>query len=100
MAELAALLDFVQADHRVCLRPMDWQDFFVLIGGIGPDHVWRTHPPLVLAQWRSTNGAKRLSFIEHVKWAAENGRLDEADRFLRALTEDAWHHEPPGSPVY
>lgn len=100
MDQLRSLLEYVQADHRVCPRPMEWQAFIERIGGIGPDHVWRVEPPLVLAAWPLPDADKKARLVGHLNWAAEVGMLAVADEFLRKLPEDAWHHEYPGHPRY
>jgi len=100
MDQLSILIEYVQDDHRVCPRPIEWQELFELIGGIGPDHVWRVDPPLVLGAWRLPDADKRARFIKHLRWAAEAGKLEVVDAFIRKLPREAWHHEYPGSPRY
>ena len=100
MADHSSLIEYVQNDHRICPRPMEWQELFELIGGIGPDDAWRIDPPLVLAAWRMSDADKRARFIKHLNWAAENGMLAAADAYTRQLPSVAWHHEHPGIPRY
>ncbi|MBL8564502.1 MAG: hypothetical protein JNM89_02155 [Hyphomicrobiaceae bacterium] len=99
---LADLLAFVASDGRVCPRPMEWQDFWKMLpqarrtaSGFTPA------PPLVLSAWHgSSDEAKAARLREHILWAAERGRLDAADRFLRSLPVEAWHHSEPSKPNY
>jgi hypothetical protein len=75
MDQLSSLIEFVPSNHRVCPRPMEWQQLFELIGDIGSDYAWRVEPALVLAAWRTPNAAKRAQLIKHLYWAAEVGSL-------------------------
>lgn len=100
MDQLRSLLQYVQSDHRICPRPMEWQALIERIGGIGQDQVWRVEPPLVLAAWSLPDAAKKARLVRHLEWAAKVGMLAVADEFLRKLPEEAWHHECPGHPSY
>jgi hypothetical protein len=52
-------------------------------------------PPLILGGWSAPNVAKMLRLKEHIEYAAEHGCLEQVDRFLRGLPEDAWHYLRP-----
>lgn len=106
MDKLSSLLAYVKENSRICPRPMDWQDFYVAIGGSRFDRSsgaieWNVQPPLVLSQWRlASNEAKCARLAEHIQWAAAQGRLDIADVFLRDLPLQAWHHSDRSLPNY
>jgi hypothetical protein len=99
---LDALLAFVKDEDRVCPRPMEWQDFWEsLPDARRTDDGWQPAPPLVLsAWWSTTDHAKSDRLREHIEWAADHGAIEAADRFLRALPLEAWHHSNPAKPSY
>lgn len=50
--------------------------------------------PLILGGWDSPWWAKRRQLEAQIRFAAEHGRLDRVDRFLRRLPEAEWYCEP------
>ena len=90
---LEGLLQFVTQEDRVCPRPMEWQAFYVSLPGAGrTSEGWSLAPPLILAAWRTSNEAKAARLKDHIEWAARQGALPAADRYLRSLPPEAWHH--------
>jgi hypothetical protein len=81
---------------------MNWQDFWNSL----PDAKrtakgWEPSPPIVLGAWHgASNAAKAQRLQEHIQWAAAHGGLDAADKFLRRLPIEAWHHSDPSKPNY
>lgn len=100
--ELASLLAFVRAEGRVCPRPLNWQEFWnSLPDAKRTEKGWEPAPPIVLSGWHnSSNAAKAARLREHIEWAAEHDGLDAADKFLRSLPLEAWHHSDPSKPNY
>ena len=101
-SRLKALLSYTQSDDRVCPRPMEWQTFWEsLPGAKRTSSGYTPQPPLVLSAWHgSSNEAKAVRFREHIVWASEHGAFDAADRYLRTLPLEAWHHSNPRKPNY
>jgi hypothetical protein len=90
----AKLLEYVEANGRVCPQPMAWSRLWEMLperrrvgGG------WEPGLPLILAAWWDTPGlAKHLRFLEHLEWAYEHGCLAAVDAHVRALPESEWYH--------
>ncbi len=104
-SDLAELIHFVQECDRICPRPMEWNDLYKMIGGRRIDTAagitWEPMPPLVLSAWNfSNNDDRQTRFHEHLVWAHQRGKLHVADTYLRALSEEAWHHRFPTKPHY
>ncbi len=91
--KLAALLEYVQADRRVCPQPDPWNALWEMLperkrAGSG----WEPPLPLILGAWRHSTGlAKMLRLREHIEYAAAHGALDEVDQILRGLPPEQWH---------
>jgi hypothetical protein len=100
--QLSALLAFVQADERVCPRPIEWNQFWQsLPGAQRTEHGFTPAAPLILAAWHGSSDHQKADRLrEHIMWAAAHGALDEADQFLRQLPLEAWHHANPSKPNY
>lgn len=92
MEELATLLEYVQADGRVCPMPLRWNELWEMLPGrTRRGSGWEPGPPLILAVWWSTSaGQKRERLREQIEYAARTGVLTEVDRFLRALGQSDW----------
>lgn len=91
--KLSTLLEYVKSDGRVCPMPTYWNKLWEMLlkankklsGGSVPP------PPLILAAWWDVPALpKMLRLVEHIKYAATNGVLDEADAYLRDLRPDQW----------
>jgi hypothetical protein len=85
--QLTSLLAYVREKGRVCPMPGAWTKLHRLLGDDAP-------PPLILAAWHVPALWKILRLREQIGYAAEHGKLDRIDRFLRGLREDAWYHWP------
>jgi hypothetical protein len=91
---VATLLAFVSTDDRVCPRPIEWNRLYELIGG--KMSAWEPPPPLILAAWGyASDDEKAARLREHIEWAAANGMLDVAEKFLMELPVEGWHHSNP-----
>lgn len=85
-----ALLRYCSDDNRICPQPLRWQEFWRLIGEPRSLSV-----PLILSGWNfSTDREKRERFESHLRYAIEDGMLDNAERFLMTLGVDDWHTCP------
>jgi hypothetical protein len=91
---LAGLAAYVRENGRVCPMPMRWHELWEMLPGrrrVGGS--WEPPVPLILGGWRtSASGEKMHRLDEHLRYAAEQGCLEQVDRFLRSLPEDEWHH--------
>ena len=89
------LIVYVTSNERVCPQPMKWDKMWQVMGS--PSRNIPDFPglPLILNGWHmSTDKEKRLRLIEQIKFGNQMGTLDKVDKFLRALSEDDWHHCP------
>ncbi len=91
---LAALLEFVAANGRVCPMPDSWNRLWKMLpqrrrsGGS-----WEPPPPLILAAWGATPTIAKMARLgEHIRYAAEQKVLERVDAVLRGLPEDEWLH--------
>ena len=92
---LKPILEWVQAEGRVCPQPLLWNKLWEMLPGrhrVGGG--WAPAAPLILAAWWATSDCeKRQRFLEHIQYANEHGVLDEVADYLRALSPDDWHFE-------
>jgi hypothetical protein len=89
------LIAYVTSNERVCPKPMKWDEMWKLMGSLSRNIPDFPGLPLILNGWGiSTDKQKRLRLIEHIKFGNQIGVLDKIDGFLRALSEDDWHHCP------
>lgn len=88
------LIAYCRANSRVCPQPAPWADLWELLPERRRvDGVWEPSLPLILAAWHSsTNLEKMVRLDEHIRWACEHGAILECGVFLRALSEEDWHH--------
>ncbi len=78
--------------NRICPQPVKWDQFWRLIGTPRSEGL---SPPLILSGWAfSTDRQKREAFQSHIRYAASNGLLDEAEQFIDKLQERDWHTCP------
>lgn len=86
------LLEFVQADGRICPQPRRWDELWRLLPGrkrVGSG--WDPPLPLILAAWWSTSPQqKRARLQEHIVYAADHDALEAVNQFLRALPHADW----------
>jgi hypothetical protein len=91
--KLQSLLQFVQAEGRICPQPGKWNELWEML----PDKNrvssgWQPPLPLILAAWDHTTGLeKMLRLRQHIEYAAEHGVLDTIDRYLRNLSLAEWY---------
>lgn len=88
-----ALIDYIQADGRVCPMPTFWNDLWEML----PEHKQKANggrnpsAPLILAAWWDTTAEEKRDRLRlHIDYAAEQNILDKIDSFLRGLTPDQW----------
>lgn len=91
--QLEELLAFVQAAGRVCPLPTRWNELWELLphrkrrGVAG----WDPPLPLILGAWHfASDLEKQARLAEHLRYGAEQGVLDQLERFLRGLGPDEW----------
>ncbi len=91
--KLAKLLDFVQAEGRICPMPHEWTTLWDML----PDRKqvgsgWEPPAPLILSGWWYTSHLEKVIRLrEHIEYAASHGVLDRVDRFLRGLSPEKWY---------
>ena len=91
---LTELLDYAQANRRVCPQPQKWNELWELLPhkkrvGNG----WEPALPLILAAWWETPALlKILRLREHIVYAEAHGVLVDVERFLKGLPEEDWAH--------
>jgi hypothetical protein len=91
--KLQSLLQFVQAEGRICPQPGKWHELWEML----PDKKregsgWQPPLPLILAAWDHATGLeKMLRLRQHIEYAAEHGVLDTIDQYLRNLPPAEWY---------
>jgi hypothetical protein len=91
---LEQLLSFCRKKGRVCPLPQRWNDLYRMLPktqrrGTG----WEPALPLILAAWWEASDRQKRERLElHIRWAHDNGALDQIANFLRSLPESEWHH--------
>jgi len=88
-----SLIEFCTSNNRACPVPQKWQELYELLKNKkqNTDGSWNPSLPLILAAWHDSPPLfKSLRLQEHIKWALQNGQIDEVDIFLRSLNEDDW----------
>jgi hypothetical protein len=91
--KLKALIEYVQSDGRICPMPDLWNKLWEMLPERKQKENGRWEPPLPLilaAWWDTTAEQKRERLMQHVKYAAEHGVLNEVDKFLRKLNPGQW----------
>lgn len=90
--KLTKLLEFVQAEGRVCPRAEEWWVLWEML----PDKrevngIWEPVKPYVRVSEYFSGVLEKVLFLRtQIQYAAEHGALDAVDAYLRGLTEDAW----------
>ncbi len=92
---MSDLLDYVQADERVCPTQEKWRELWEMlpgriIAGAGcyPD------PALIYDKWlNSSDEQKQQRLMFHIEYAAEHGALEPVEQYLRGLREKDWLHK-------
>jgi hypothetical protein len=100
--KLEVLLAFVQDEDRVCPMPIEWNEFWKSLPGANGTHAaFQATAPFVLSAWWGTANEQKAERLRvQIKWAADSGAIDAADKFLRALPLKAWHHSDTGSQAW
>src|SRR5690606_276896 len=80
--------------------PIEWNEFWKLLPGADSTHAaFQATAPFVLsAWWGTTNEQKAERLSVQLKWAVDHGAMEAADKFLRALPPEAWHHSDTAKP--
>lgn len=91
---LNELIQYVQAERRICPNPQQWNELWHLLPK-APEGIEKPGPPLILAAWWvATPLMKMIRLREHIVYADTTNVLIEVDGFLRALDKDAWDYLP------
>jgi len=91
---LESLQEYCRESDRVCPVPTRWKELWeMLLDRARSISASEPPAPLILGAWSVTSNLdKRIRLDEHLRWADDQGALDEVDSFLRALPESDWHH--------
>jgi hypothetical protein len=87
------LLQYVQADRRVCPNPSEWNELWEMLPNkkcVGQS--WEPPPPIILAAWSSPATYKMVRLEEHIRYAEKQGVLEEVDTYLRELKPALWFY--------
>ena len=95
MSKIDELIEYVQKDNRVCPKANYWNELWdklpnkkVVSAG------WVPASPFTLAAvYDITNDEKKDRLISHLRYAEENGVLDEIEEHLKGLSNDQWVYE-------
>jgi hypothetical protein len=90
-----SLWTYCTAVNRLVPMPQKWNELYGLLKNTRQKSSggWNPPLPLILAAWHNTMPIeKQLRFKEHLKWAQDQGQLEDVGRFLRALPENEWCH--------
>ncbi len=93
MRTLDDILREVTRNGRVCPKPDHWNRLWEMLParrreGLG----WHPPLPLILAGWwESSDSEKRERFHSHIRWAKDQGALDQIVSFIIALKPEDWH---------
>ena len=89
---LEQVLQEARRNNRICPKPDKWMSMYALLAANAKE-ASLPPPPLTGVVWERTPAMpKRMSFIEHVEWAAANGCLPAVHAFLKSLKEADWHY--------
>lgn len=84
---LDELLRYASAEGRISPRPLALARLRDLLGPDSPE-------PAIMGAWvYSSDTGKRRALERQLRFAEEHGLLTEAERFLRALSEDEWYRD-------
>ncbi|MFZ4126037.1 MAG: hypothetical protein ACOYJ2_08240 [Rickettsiales bacterium] len=94
----SALPDFEQyaaqlvAAGRICVMGIYWDKLFTIITGSKKRDNNILPNPLILGGWvYSDDEHKKERFMEHLRYAYDNGKWDGAMKYLESVPESAWH---------
>ena len=72
--KLESLLEFVNANGRICPNPREWQHLWdILPGKTRLGQSWDPPHPLILAAWKLPGLPKILRLKEHIQYAYKYG---------------------------
>ena len=92
---LEQLIAYCSENRRVVPLPQIWMKLYDQLPDRRqrPSGGWEPPVPLILAAWHHTSNLdKKLRLHEHLRWAALHGALEKAERLLKSLAEEDWHH--------
>lgn len=95
MESLESLIAYCSDKNRAVPNPDQWNSLFRMLKNTKqkPTGGWEPPLPLILgAWWHSMPIEKVLRFQEHLRWADQEGQIDEIGTFLRSLKDDEWVH--------
>jgi len=95
MESLEALTKYCPENNRAVPLPDYWNRLYSILANTRqrPSGDWEPPLPLIVgAWWHSMPIEKVLRFQEHLKWAQQEGQLEDVGRFLRSLSEESWAH--------
>lgn len=92
---LNKLIKYTTSKGRVCPMPQQWTKLWEMLPNkerVGAG--WQPSLPLILAAWYDTSDReKRNRLLSHIKYASEQGVLNQIDEYLRSLSKDEWYME-------
>ena len=91
--ELINLIEYCQANGKVCPNPPQWEGMFKLIR-LDKNYIRNVFPenPLILGVWHySSDKEKQLRLAAHVYWSYKNNTFNQVQSYLMRLSEDKWH---------
>ncbi|MGR3304174.1 MAG: hypothetical protein ACUZ8I_16975 [Candidatus Scalindua sp.] len=92
--KLDDVISLVQTGGRVCPKPGCWDELWNMLPGIKRAGIVGDPLPYPnVAWWNTPVEQKRELLIIYLKYAAQNGILEEVEEFLKSLNEDQWTHE-------
>jgi hypothetical protein len=95
METFESLSKYCSENDRAVPQPDTWNAFFSMLKNTHqkPSGSWEPSLPLILSAWWSSSPREKVSrFQEHLKWAANEGQLEEVGQYLRSLPEECWAH--------
>lgn len=94
MVNMEIVLSEATKNNRVCPQPKQWHKIYRLFEGISKKrNLSEPSLPLILAAWWDTPSImKMIRFREHIKWANDNGCIQQVYDLLTSFSEDEWYH--------
>lgn len=88
------VMEEINKNHRICLQPGKWNEFYgLLVEQTSEEHRDEIPRPLILSAWWHTPILpKILRLQEQINWAEDHGFLQVAYAFLDGLPESDWYH--------
>lgn len=79
---------------RFAPRPTYWADFHRAMTRGFPRDEWPALPLILSAHWSTSAAEKHRRLEEHLAWADQHDRLDDAVNFLLTLPDEGWRPMP------